>query len=63
MVKQEKTVHGKRRRGRPPGKKYRETIPVRLTPELMAAVDRWAGNKDASRSEAIRALIERGLKK
>lgn len=35
---------------------------VRLPDELLAAVDRWAGEKGMTRSEAIRTLIERGLK-
>jgi hypothetical protein len=30
---------------------------------MIEAVDRWAAGKGASRSKAIRALIERGLKK
>jgi hypothetical protein len=29
---------------------------------MVAAIDRWAASKDVSRSEAIRALIERGLR-
>jgi hypothetical protein len=47
---------------RPPGRLYGETIPVRLAPEMIAAVDKWAGGKGLSRSEAIRAMIERSLK-
>ncbi len=49
--------------GRPAGRLYGETIPVRLTREMIAAIEKWAANNDLSRSEAIRALIERGLKK
>jgi hypothetical protein len=67
MVKQEKSVHTKKRgRGRPPtGRKYRETIPVRLTDEAVTAIDGWIERqgKPLSRSEAIRLLIERGLVK
>jgi hypothetical protein len=65
MAKQEKSVHKKSRRGRPPtGQRFRETIPVRLTPEAMAAIDDWIARQaePPSRSEAIRQLIERGLK-
>jgi hypothetical protein len=62
MTKQEKSVH-KKSRGRPPGRLYGETIPVRLAPEMIAAIDKWTAGKDLSRSEAIRLLIERGLEK
>jgi Arc/MetJ-type ribon-helix-helix transcriptional regulator len=38
-------------------------VGFRLPPEMMEAVDNWAArNKTASRSEALRALIEHGLK-
>ncbi len=61
MVKQEKSVHKKM--GRPPGRTYRETIPVRLTEQAVAAVDKWIDRQREamSRSEAIRRLLERGL--
>jgi metal-responsive CopG/Arc/MetJ family transcriptional regulator len=36
---------------------------MRLPNELRAAIDRWATEKGMSRSEAIRTLIEQGLKK
>ena len=61
MAKQEKNVH-KKGRGRPPGTQYRETIPVRLTPESTAAIDKWAEQQAVSRSEAIRRLVDLGLK-
>jgi hypothetical protein len=62
MAKQEKSVHSVRKKlGRPPGRAYGETIPVRLTPEMMAAIDRWAAHSGVSRSEAVRALLEQGL--
>jgi hypothetical protein len=62
MAKQEKSVHKKL--GRPPGRTYGETIPVRLTEDAIAAIDEWIERQDGalSRSEAIRRLIERGLK-
>jgi metal-responsive CopG/Arc/MetJ family transcriptional regulator len=62
MVKQEKSVH-KNKMGRPPGRLYRETIPVRLTEEAVAAIDAWCDRQSetVSRSEAIRRLIEQGL--
>jgi hypothetical protein len=64
MVKQEKRVH-KKRIGRPPGRAYVETIPVRFTPDGLKAVDAWINQQDeeVSRSEAIRRLVERGLKR
>ena len=52
----------KKRRGRPPGRQFAEPLPVRLTLETFAAVDNWAVDKDLSRSEAVRQLVERGLR-
>ena len=52
----------KRGRGRPATGRDPVTT-MRLSNELREAIDRWAGEKDMSRSEAIRALIEQGLKK
>lgn len=62
MGKQEKSVH-KKSRGRPSGRLYGETIPARLTRDMIKAIDKWADDRGLSRSEAIRALIEEGLKK
>lgn len=61
MTRQQKPVHKKV--GRPPGRIYGETIPVRLAPEMISAVDRWAEAKSISRSEAIRAMIDQVLKR
>jgi len=61
MAKQNKTVH-KKRTGRPPGIKFGETIPARLGPETVAAIDAWAAAHDVSRSEAIRRILDLGLK-
>lgn len=54
----------KKRRGRPATGKDPVTA-IRLSPEIRQAVDAWATKqKDApSRSEAIRRLVELGLKK
>jgi hypothetical protein len=60
MAKQRKTVHGKSR-GRRVGPPYGATIPVRLAPEALAAIDKWAAGRDLTRSEAIRRLVEFGL--
>jgi metal-responsive CopG/Arc/MetJ family transcriptional regulator len=39
-------------------------VNARMPPELIRAIDAWAReNTDGSRSEAIRRLVERGLKK
>jgi len=48
--------------GRPPGVKYAETIPARFEIEAMKLLDAWAKKHDVSRSEAIRRLVELGLK-
>jgi hypothetical protein len=61
MAKQDKTVH-KKRMGRPRGVKFSETIPARLEPQTVAALETWAVAHDVSRSEAIRRLVELGLK-
>jgi hypothetical protein len=62
MGKQTKTVH-KKSRGRPAGVRYGETIPTRFEPETVKAIDSWAAWAGVSRSQAIRRLVELGLKK
>jgi Ribbon-helix-helix protein, copG family len=57
---QGKPVHKKR--GRPPGVRYAETIPARFELEAMKRLDLWAKQQKLSRSEAIRQLVELGLK-
>jgi cytochrome c553 len=61
MVKQEKSV--RKKRGRPAGRRYRQTIPVRLSDDTVAAIDAWIDQQreTMSRTEAIRRFIERGL--
>jgi hypothetical protein len=62
MAKRTKTVH-KKSRGRPAGIKFGETIPARFEPATVAAVDKWAASHSGvSRSEAIRQLVESGMK-
>jgi metal-responsive CopG/Arc/MetJ family transcriptional regulator len=34
---------------------------VRVSPEMLEKIDRWAVRKNVSRSEAVRTFIERGL--
>lgn len=60
MAKERKTVHGKSP-GRRVGPPYGAAIPVRLAPEALAAIDKWAAGRDLTRSEAIRRLVEFGL--
>jgi Ribbon-helix-helix protein, copG family len=53
----------KKRRGRPSTGGRREGILVRLDPEQLEAVDDWIIQRDeVSRPEAIRRLVELGLK-
>jgi hypothetical protein len=61
MPKQDKTVF-KKSRGRPTGVKYGGTIPARFEIESMKSLDVWAKKHGVSRSEAIRRLVELGLK-
>ena len=61
MAKQDKTVH-KKRMGRPPGIKYGGTIPARFEISTIEALDGWAEEHEVNRSEAIRRLVELGLK-
>jgi hypothetical protein len=62
MAKQE-TVITQKRRGPPPTGKG-ELIGVRLLPEPLAALDAWIAKQrePVSRPEAIRRLVEAGLK-
>jgi hypothetical protein len=62
MVKQSKLTVHKKSRGRPPGVKYGSTIPARFEFDMLTALDKWAGSHDVSRSEAIRRLVDLGLK-
>jgi Ribbon-helix-helix protein, copG family len=53
----------KKSRGRP--KKKGGVYPVtavRLPPSLIATVDKWAAERDLSRAEAMRLLLEMGLR-
>ena len=61
MPTQDKTVF-KKSRGRPTGVKYAGTIPARFEIESMKSLDAWAKEHGVSRSEAIRRLVEIGLK-
>jgi hypothetical protein len=54
-------VNQKKGRGRPATGRDPVSA-VRLPVELTAAVDKWAEDNEANRSEAIRRLVELGLK-
>jgi ribbon-helix-helix CopG family protein len=62
-MKKSISVNKKTARGRP--KKVGGSYPVtavRLPPDVLASVDIWAARHGAGRSEAIRRLVEIGLK-
>ncbi len=61
MAKQEKTVY-KKSMGRPSGIKYGGAIPARFAISTIEMLDAWAVKHKVSRSEAIRRLVELGLK-
>ena len=52
----------KRGRGRPPSGGRDPNLPVRVPKEMVAAIEDWAAENETTRSEAIRRLIELGLK-
>jgi len=54
-------VHPKKKRGRPATGKD-PLVSARLPQELIDSVEAWASANGASRSEAIRRLVELGLK-
>jgi hypothetical protein len=63
MAKSIKVIPKKKRgRGRPATGRDPVTT-MRLPDDLRVSIDQWATENKMSRSEAIRALIEQGLKK
>jgi hypothetical protein len=65
MGKSTNIVKQKRLRGRPieiGDKGANQFVGLRLTSALLESIDKWAADNDLSRSEAVRTLIERGLK-
>jgi hypothetical protein len=63
MVKSIKVIPKKKRGPGRPATGRDPVMTMRLPMTLRAAVDQWATTNKMSRSEAIRALIERGLSK
>lgn len=51
-----------KKRGRPPSGGRDPIVPTRFPPEQIAAIDAWATGADITRSEAIRRLVELGLR-
>ncbi len=51
----------KKSSGRPVTIAADETVTIRLPGKLLAAVDAWAASREATRSEAIRKLLEQSL--
>ena len=61
MAKPARKHVGKKPRGSRGGGRDSGTIPVRLAPETIAAIDTWAAGHELTRSEAIGRLVEIGL--
>ncbi len=54
----------KRKRGRPPKLEGRRiSIPISFSPDLVVTLDAYAEKAGITRSEAVRRLIEAGLKR
>jgi len=56
-------VAPKKSRGRPPSGGRDPHVTIRMPSALIAQADAWAAANDIGRSEAIRRLVELGLKK
>ncbi|MGY4567534.1 ribbon-helix-helix protein, CopG family [Bradyrhizobium sp. USDA 3256] len=57
------TVAPKKKRGRPPSGGRDPGVHIRLPEEMIEAIDAYSTTQSVSRSEAIRRLVEIGLKK
>jgi len=53
-----------KRRGRPAGRTFSDTVQLRIEPQMAQAIDEWRRQEPdlPSRSEAIRRLVEEALK-
>ncbi len=61
MMRKSIKVTPKKRRGRPATGKDPH-VTARMPTELVKQIELWASANDTTRSEAIRRLVERGLK-
>ena len=63
MAKSKINATQKKKRGRPPKPEGRRlSIPIAFPPEMVADVDAYAATGNLTRSEAVRRLVELGLK-
>ncbi len=62
IMKKSIKVAPKKRRGRPPSGGRNPHVTVRMPKALIAEADAWAAANDTVRSEAIRRLVELGLR-
>ena len=62
FMKKSIKVVPKKSRGRPPSGGRDPHVTVRMPGALIAQADAWAAANDTGRSEAIRRLVELGLK-
>ena len=63
FMKKSITVRPKKRaRGRPPSGGRDPMVAIRMPPDLIAEADAWAEANGTGRSEAIRRLVEIGLR-
>lgn len=60
-LKEEELSAETRKPGRPAGPAT-VPLPVRVLPDLLARLDEYAAREGLTRTEAVRALIERGLR-
>jgi hypothetical protein len=64
MAKSTNNPTQKKKRGRPPNPKGRRlSIPISFPPALVAILDAYAAREGINRSEAVRRLVEAGLKR
>jgi hypothetical protein len=63
FMKKSIKVPPQKKRGRPPSGGRDPHVTLRMPRELIAEADAWAAAYDTVRSEAIRRLVELGLKK
>ena len=62
IMKKSIKVAPKKSRGRPPSGGRDPHVTIRMPSILIAEADAWAASNDVGRSEAIRRLVEIGLK-